>query len=323
MVQSQSTCMGTSVLKLRKKKPSRFLSEDLSISNGWCRGGTACSGFFSSRLRSEAPAAMSGKGGVGKRRRKKKRPSLREEPGALLSPSLSSALHSLPPALHHLFLPSGLWMWASVGEQLGMWFCLLLEVFSKFSFWSFLFFRRCMFFNWERRGKMQPKQYFQQSFYSDVLKTCPSSYLYFICGRLKKNFIWNRYFHGNIHLWWDVIPQMFQLRNFVSSGRKKNWGAEQTKTKLTGKHAVLQVNGLKCQLVNCHKAREVNQSTRVNGAVLIYTEDLALDFNRTSLASCFSAYPSSSLFNKLSVILGLSFNNSPFSLHSPFFLLWR
>jgi len=110
---------------------------------------------------------------------------------------------------------------------------------------------------------------------------------------------------------------MFQLKNFVSSGRKKEWGAEQTKTKLTGKHAMLQVNGLKCQLGNCHKAREVNQSTRVNGAMLIYTENLALDFNRTSLASCFSTYPSSSLFNKLSVILGLSFNNSIFSLHDP------
>lgn len=140
----------------------------------------------------------------------------------------------------------------------------------------------------------------------------------FYLWKTQKYFIWNRYIHGNVHLWWDVVPQMFQLKNFVSSGRKKKeWGAEQTKTKLTGKHAVLQVNGLKCQLVNCHEAGEVNQSTRVNGAMLIYTEDLALDFNRASLASCFSAYPSSSLFNKLSVILGLSFNNSPFSLREP------
>lgn len=119
----------------------------------------------------------------------------------------------------------------------------------------------------------------------------------------------------------SIFDEMSFLRCFswriLSVLAEKKRVGDRTKTKLPGKHAMLQVNGLKCQLVNCHKAREVNQSTRVNGAMLIYTEDLALDFNRTSLASCFSAYPSSSLFNKLSVILGLSFNNSPFSPHDP------
>lgn len=32
--------------KWGKKKPSRVVLEDLLISNGWCRGGTACAGFF-------------------------------------------------------------------------------------------------------------------------------------------------------------------------------------------------------------------------------------------------------------------------------------
>lgn len=166
---------------------------------------------------------------------------------------------------------------------------------------------------------MQPKQHCSFSSKVSILIywKLVQPVIYILSVKDSKNFIWKRYFHGNVHLWWDVVPQMFQLKNFVSSGRKKEWGAEQTKTKLKGKHAMLQVNGLKCQLVNCHKAREVKQSTRVNGAMLIYTEDLALDFNRTSLASCFSSYPSSSLFNKLSVILGLSFNNSPVFLHDP------
>lgn len=166
---------------------------------------------------------------------------------------------------------------------------------------------------------MQPKQHCSFSSKVSILIywKLVQPVIYILSVKDSKNFIWKRYFHGNVHLWWDVVPQMFQLKNFVSSGRKKEWGAEQTKAKLKGKHAMLQVNGLKCQLVNCHKAREVKQSTRVNGAMLIYTEDLALDFNRTSLASCFSSCPSSSLFNKLSVILGLSFNNSPFFLHDP------
>lgn len=115
MIKSRSICRGEWMLKMRRKKPFRLVSEDLSIGDGWCRGGTACSVvFFSSRLWSEAVAAMSGKGGAGKRGRKKKSPSSREKPGVLISPS--SALHSLPPALHHFFLPSGLYMLASVGE---------------------------------------------------------------------------------------------------------------------------------------------------------------------------------------------------------------
>lgn len=167
---------------------------------------------------------------------------------------------------------------------------------------------------------MQPKQHFSFSSKVSILiywkLVQPVIYILSVKDskkfHLKQIFPWKR-------------PSLMRCRSSDVSAeefcqfwqKKKEWGAEQTKTKLTGKHAMLQVNGLKCQLVNCHEAGEVNQSTRVNWAMLIYTEDLALDFNRTSLASCFSAYPSSSLFNKLSVILGLSFNNSPFSLREP------
>lgn len=169
---------------------------------------------------------------------------------------------------------------------------------------------------------MQPKQQFSFSSKVSILMywKLVQVVIYILSVEDSKNFIWNRYFHGNVHLWWDVVPQMLQLKNFVSSGqgkKQKSGGQNNQKPRLTGKHAMLQVNGLKCQLVNRHKAGEVDQSSWVNGAMLIYTEDLALGFNRTSLASCFSAYPSSYLFNKLSVILGLSFNNSAFSLHRP------
>lgn len=112
-------------------------------------------------------------------------------------------------------------------------------------------------------------QLLQQSFYFDLLKTCPSTYLYFICKRpkkihLKQIFPWKR-------------PSLMRCcssdvsaEEFCQFWQKKECGAEQTKMKLAGKHAMLQVNGLKCQLVNCHKARKVNQSTQVNGAMLIY-----------------------------------------------------
>lgn len=95
------------------------MSEDLSISSGWCRGGTACSGFFPQQIMVCCTCCNEWEG-RSREKREEDEPSLREEPGALLSPSLSSALLSLPPALHHLFLPSGLRMRASVGEQLDM-----------------------------------------------------------------------------------------------------------------------------------------------------------------------------------------------------------
>lgn len=176
-----------------------------------------------------------------------------------------------------------------------------------------------MFFIREKRKNATQTtfQLLQESFYFDLLKTCPTSYLYFICERLKKLhlkqiFPWK---HPSLMRYHSSDVSAAKFCQFWQEKKKSVW--DRANTKLTGKHAVLQVSGLKCQPVNCHKVREFNQSTRVNGAVLIYTEDLAFSFNRTRLASCFSTYPSSSVFNKLSVILGLSFNNALFSLHNP------
>lgn len=207
-----------------------------------------------------------------------------------------------------------------MGEQPSTGLRLLLEVFQQVFILAISFLQALyvLYLRKQRKNATQTTfQLLQQSFYFDLLKTCPTSYLYFICERLKK-------FHPKQIFPWKR-PSLMRCRSSDVSAeefcqfwqKKKKRVGDRTKTKLPGKHAMLQVNGLKCHLVNCHKAREVNQSTRVNGAMVIYTEDLALDFNRTSLASCFSAYPSSSLFNKLSVILGLSFNNSPFSLRDP------
>lgn len=295
------------------------MSEDLSISSVWCRGGRACSGFFFHQITfwctscKEWEEKEQGKEGE----KRKGSPPEKNQECLSLSLPLLPCIHC-----HQLFIisfcPQGykcrhLWRNNPIQVFVSSW-----KFFSKFSFWPFLFFGHYMFFFWENRGKMQPKQHFSFSSKVSILIywKLVQPVIYILSVKDSKNFI------RNIFPW--KRPSLMRCRSsdvsaeeFCQFWQKKKRVGDRTKTKLPGKHAMLQVNGLKCQLVNCHKAREVNQSTRVNGAMLIYTEDLALDFNRTSQASCFSTYPSSSLFNKLSVILGLAFNNSPFSLHDP------
>lgn len=298
------------------------MSEDLSISNVWCRGGRACSGvFLHTRLHFDALAARSGKG-MSRQKREKKEKALIQRKNRSTYLSLLCLAFTAVSSSSSLSALRGI----SVGICGGITQYKASSPLGSFSanFHFGHFFSSgivcSLFAKTEEKCNPNNISVSPAKFLFWFIENLSNQLFIFYLWKTQKNFIRNRYFHGNVHLWWDVVPQMFQLKNFVSSGRKKKGVGDRTMTKLPGKHAILQVNGLKCQLVNCHKAREVNQSTRVNGAMLIYTEDLALDFNRTSLASCFSAYPSSSLFNKLSVILGLSFNNSPFSLHDPSFL---
>lgn len=132
------------------------------------------------------------------------------------------SLLCLPSALHHLILPWAYKWGLLLKNSLKYGLIPFLKVFSKFSFGSFLFFGHCVFIR-EKRGKMQPKQHFSFSSQVSVLIywKLVQPVVYILSVKDSKNFIWNRDFHGNVHLWWDVIPQMFQLKNFVSSGRKR------------------------------------------------------------------------------------------------------
>lgn len=292
----------------------------LSATSGAGEAGLAL-GIFSTRLHFDALAARSGKGRSRQKREKKRKG---------FHPEKNQECLSLPPlpCIHWRqlfiisFFPQGYKCWHLWGNNPIQGFVSYWKFFSEFSFWPFLFFRHCMFFIWENRGKMQPKQHFSFSGKVSILIywKLVQPVIYILSVKDSKNFQPKQIFPWKRPSLMRCRSSDVSAEEFCQFRQKKKRVGDRTKTKLPGKHAMLQVNGLKCQLVNCHKAREVNQSTRVNGAMLIYTEDLALDFNRTSLASCFSAYPSSSLFNKLSVILGLSFNNSPFSLHDPSFL---
>lgn len=72
----------------------------------------------------------------------------------------------------------------------------------------------------------------------------------------------------------SIFDEMSFLRCFswriLSVLAEKEWGRGRTnKEEARRKTCSVQVNGQKCQPVNCHKAKKVSQSTQVNGAMLI------------------------------------------------------
>lgn len=200
------------------------MSEDLSISNIWCRGGRACSGFFFHQITFWCTSCKEWEGkeqGKEGEKRKGSHPQRNQECLSLPLPPL--------PCIHcrQLFIisfcPRGYkcrHLWENNPKQgfVSSW-----KFSANFHFGHFLSSGIvCSLFE-KTEEKMQPKQHFSFSSKVSILIywKLVQSVIYILSVKDSKNFIRNRYFHGNVHLWWDVVPQMFQLKDFVSSSRKK------------------------------------------------------------------------------------------------------
>lgn len=145
--------------------------------------------FFPTRLHFDALAARSGKGRSREKREKKEKALIqRKTRSAYLSLSLLCLAFTAVSSSSSLSTLRGINVGICGGiTQQG--FVSSWKFFSKFSFWPCLFFSGIVRFYLRKQRKNATQttfQFLQQSFYFDLLKTCPTSYLYFICERLKK-----------------------------------------------------------------------------------------------------------------------------------------